>query len=104
MPIKVLGQATFGVDSSKSGAQSVSENTSCTETVALNNEGDPIAVALSAKITEKTLEVIVTGDDSLPEIGENFEDGTVVAITKTSSNTDFQRYSVTVKKWDGVGA
>lgn len=103
MAIKIIGQGTFGVDSTIEGAQSASENQTCNETVALNKDGEPMGVVLSNKTVEKTLEVLVTGEDTAPEIGAVYDGGTVTSVTLTSSNTDFRKYSVTIKTWGELG-
>lgn len=103
MAIKTIGKGTFGVDSSIDGAQSATENQSCSETVALDKNGEPMGVVLSNKTVEKTLEVLVTGDDSPPALGEVYDGGTVTGISLTSSNTDFRKYSVTIKTWGSLG-
>lgn len=103
MAIKIIGKGQFGTDSSIEGAQSASETRSVSENVALNKDGEPMGVVLSNKTVEKTLEVIVTGDDDVPEIGDIYDGGTVTNVTLNSSNTDFRKYSITVKTWGELG-
>lgn len=103
MAIKTIGKGLFGVDSTIDAAQSATEEHSCTETVALNKDGEPMGVALTNKVSTKTLEVLVTGEDSPPGIGESYDGGTVLGYSLTSSNTDFRKYSVTIKVWGELG-
>ena len=103
MAVKVIGKGTFGADSTIEGAQSVSENRTCNETVALDKNGEPLGVALSGENTEKTIEVLVTGDSEAPAIGSVYDGGTVTSVSLTSSNSDFRKYSVTVKTWGTLG-
>lgn len=102
MALKIIGKGKFGVDDSNTNAQSATETTSVTETLAMNKDGDIIGVALSAQTTEKTLEVLVT-DDAPPAIGDKIGSATVTQVELTSSNTDFQRYTVTTKDWGVTG-
>lgn len=104
MALKIIGKGAFGADSSNTGAQSVTETKSVTETLALNKDGDVIGVALTQETTEKTVEVIVTSDANVPAIGDTFDGGTVTQVEKNSSNTDFQRYTVTTKIWGSLSA
>lgn len=103
MAVKIIGKGQFGVDSTIDAAQSASENRSVSENVALNKDGEPMGVVLSNETVEKTLEVLVTGEDEAPAIGETYDGGTVTAVSITSSNTDFRKYSVTIKKWGSLG-
>lgn len=102
MALKVLGKGQFGADSSIEGAQSVTESESVSETTAKDKDGNIIGVALTEHTTEKTLEVLATDGDEPPAIAEEFEGGVVTSRSKTSSNSDFTRWSVTVKTWDGI--
>ena len=103
MAIKTIGKGLFGVDSTIDAAQSATENQSCSENVALNKDGEPMGVVLSNKSVEKTLEVLVTDEDTPPQIGETYDGGTVTAVSQTSSNTDFRKYSITIKVWGELG-
>lgn len=103
MAIKVIGKGMFGVDSTIDSAQSATESQSCSENVALNKDGEPIGVVLSNKSVEKSLEVLVTGDSEPPAIGETYDGGTVTAVSLSSSNTDFRKYSITIKTWGELG-
>lgn len=103
MAIKIIGKGRFGVDSTIEGAQSASENRTCSENVALNKDGEPMGVVLSNETVEKTLEVLVTGDDDAPALGEVYDGGTVTAVSLSSSNSDFRKYSITIKTWGELG-
>lgn len=102
MALKVIGKGSFGAQASSDMAQSVSVSESVTETTAKNSTGDIVGVALTEHVTETTIEVLATDGDEPPAIGEAYEGGVVTARSKTSSNTDFARWSVTVKTWDEI--
>lgn len=102
MALKVLGTGTFGVDATAELAQSASitENVDIVE--ATNKDGDVVGVALVKPSTEKTLEVLASEGDEPPAIGEAYEGGFVIGRTKNTVNSDFQRWSVTVRIWPEI--
>lgn len=100
---KVIGKGTFGADSSKSGAQSVTKNKSVTESVALDKDGEVIGVALSQETTETTYEILYSAEETIPKVGDTYEGGVVTAVSESSSNSDFRKFTVTVKVWGTVG-
>lgn len=102
MALKVIGKGKFGAESDEELAQSVSVSETVTETTAKNKDGDIVGVALSEHTTEKTIEVLATDGEEPPAIGAAFEGGVVTARSKSSSNTDFSRWSVTVKTWAAI--
>ncbi|MBQ7332033.1 MAG: hypothetical protein IJW39_02155 [Opitutales bacterium] len=102
MALKVIGKGTFGTEGTDENIQSVTASESVSEVTAKDKDGNVIGVALTEHVTEKTLEVLATGGSEPPAIGEAYEGGIVTARSKTSSNTEFSRWSVTVKTWDGV--
>lgn len=102
MALKVLGTGTFGAQASDTMAQSVNKSESVTETTAKNSTGDIVGVALTEHVTETTLEVLATGGSEPPSIGSTYEGGVVTARSIISSNTEFARWSVTVKTWDSI--
>jgi hypothetical protein len=88
--------------------QSSSKNNQAQEALALNNVGEPQAVAYFQKIQEMSFEVIIPEDESsFPEIGDIFTfDGLkyyVAAVSITENNTDFNRYSLTCKRFITAG-
>lgn len=100
---KIIGKGTFGADSSKSGAQSVTKNKSATESVALDKDGEVVGVALSQETTETTYEILYSAEETIPKVGDTYEGGVVTAVSESSSNSDFRKFSVTVKTWGSVG-
>jgi len=105
MAVIIKGKGTFGVQTATQDlAQSLNDATSTNETLAINASGEIVGVALSQKTREMTVEVLVDADSAEPEIGGSYAGltGVVTAFTKTSSNTDFARYSVTVKSWGAI--
>ena len=100
---KIIGKGTFGADSSKPGAQSVTKNKSATESVALDKDGEVVGVALSQETTETTYEILYSAEEAIPKVGDTYEGGVVTAVSESSSNSDFRKFSVTVKTWGSVG-
>lgn len=90
--------------------QSSSKNNQAQEALALNNVGEPVDAHYYQKISEMTFEVILPeqeSDSSIPEIGDIFTyDGKsyyVSAVTVTENNTDYNRYSLTCKRFTSAG-
>lgn len=101
----VKGTGKFGVSTATDTlAQSYSSAKSANETLAINSNGEVVGVALTQITNEQTVEVLVGTESAAPEIGGTYAGltGVVTGFTKTESNSDFQRYSVTVKTWDNV--
>lgn len=93
--VVILGDYDIGVDSEKTMAQSASVNLSGQEVRAIDKDGNVVGSVVTQITKERTVEVIVGTGDSVPKIGENFDDGKVISVSKNSSNSDFARYSVT---------
>lgn len=107
MAVIIKGKGAFGVSSAENAlTQSYSSNTNVNETLAISSTGEIVGVALSQKTNEQTVEVLVDGTASAPEIGGSYAGltGVVTGFTKSESNSDFQRYSVTVKQWDSISS
>lgn len=88
--------------------QSATETGSAQEALALNKSGEPVCAVYYQNISELALEVIIPdGVVDVPEIGKIVKYGSkayyVSAVTKTESNTDFRRYSITVKRFTKAG-
>jgi len=94
--------------SGKSGwlVQSSSKNNQAQEALALNNVGEPVKAHYYQKISEMTFEVILPEEESessIPEIGDIFTYDSksyyVSAVTVSETNTDFNRYTLTCKRF-----
>lgn len=88
--------------------QSSSKNNQAQEALALNNVGEPEVAHYYQKIQEMTFEVIIPEDESsFPEIGDVFtyenQKYYVAAVSITENNTDFNRYSLTCKRFITAG-
>lgn len=99
---------TFGtaIVAGKTGwlVQSFTKNKTAQEALALNNVGEPADVTYYQKVTEFSLDVIVPADESsFPEIGDVFTYENVKyfvsGVTITASNTDYERYSLSAKRF-----
>lgn len=105
MALKIIGKGSFGVeDATGEGGQSLTVSESCEEVTLKNKDGDFIGVALVSATTEKNYEIAATDGSEPPEIGKAFLEGIVTARTKTSGNSQFATWSVTVKKWGDLDA
>lgn len=92
--------------------QSASVTGSAQEALALDGKGEPVVAHYYQNIDERTLEVIIplNSDSTLPdvpEIGKVVKYGTeayyVSAVSQTETNTDFLRYSITMKRFTKAG-
>ena len=92
--------------------QSASVTGSAQEALALDGNGEPVVAHYYQNIDERTLEVIIplNSDSTLPdvpEIGKVVKYGTeayyVSAVSQTETNTDFLRYSITMKRFTKAG-
>jgi hypothetical protein len=88
--------------------QSATETGSAQEALALDKVGEPVVAHYYQNVAELALEVIIPdGTVDVPEIGKIVKYGDkayyVSAVTKTESNTDFRRYSITVKRFTKAG-
>ena len=88
--------------------QSTSVNKQAQEALALNNVGEPVTAHYYQKIDEMTFEVILPdGDSSIPEIGDVFTyEGVkyyVSNVAVTRPNTDYNRYTLTCKRFTTAG-
>ena len=88
--------------------QSATETGSAQEALALDKVGEPVVAHYYQNVAELALEVIIPdGVVDVPEIGKIVKYGSkayyVSAVTKTESNTDFRRYSITVKRFTKAG-
>lgn len=93
--------------------QNASETTSAQEALALDGDGAVCVAHYYQKVLEKTLEVIIPepaqGQEwDIPEVGDVVQYGTensnpvyyyVSGATRTETNTDFVRFSITVKRF-----
>lgn len=84
--------------------QSSSKNNQAQEALALRNDGEPVVAHYYQKVSEMSFEVILPdGDSSIPEIGDVFTyEGVkyyVSGVTMSQTNTDFNRYSLTCKRF-----
>lgn len=74
------------------------------EALALDENGEPVVAHYYQKINTNSFEAIIpTNESSIPEIGDIFQyDGVswyVASVTVTEQNTDFVRYSLSVKRF-----
>lgn len=90
--------------------QSSSKNNQAQEALALNNVGEPVVAHYYQKVSEMTFEVILPqeeSDSSIPQIGDIFTyDGKsyyVSAVSLSETNTDFNRYSISCKRFISAG-
>ncbi|MBO4513520.1 MAG: hypothetical protein J5746_12220 [Victivallales bacterium] len=98
---------TFGIATSAKAdwlMQSLTKNNQAQEALALNGAGEPVVAHYYQKVNENSFEAIIpTSESTIPEVGDIFTfDGKsyyVSAVTETQSNTDFVKYSLTVKRF-----
>lgn len=108
---------TFGIANGVEGhddwlVQNASKSTSAQEALALDKDGEPVYVHYYQKVQEMSFEVIIpegTSESDMPAVGEIFQYGKdksnnpiywyVSASTLSETNTDFQRYSLTCKRF-----
>ena len=89
--------------------QSSSKSNSSQEALALDNEGEPVIAHYYQKQSECTLEVVIPKNeiDDLPEIGKRVKYNGVgyyiSSVQITENNTDFVRYSVSLKRFIAHG-
>lgn len=108
----------FGVITSPSDAhkdwlvQSASVTGSAQTAMALNQTGEPVVLHTYQVVDERTLEVIIPLDASdnlpdVPEIGEIVKYGDeayyITAFSRTETNTDFVRFSITMQRFPHSG-
>ena len=84
--------------------QSTTFSNQAQEALALNESGNVAAYHYYNKTSEVTFDVIIpSNESSMPEIGDVFTYNSVryvvAALTVTHSNTDFVKYSLTVKRF-----
>lgn len=83
--------------------QGETDNNTAQEALALDNDGEPVVAHYYQRIKEKSVEAIVPVGDDVPEVGKPFSwRGTyyyVASSTKTGSNTDFTKWSLTIKRF-----
>ena len=89
--------------------QSSSKSNSSQEALALSNEGEPVVAHYYQRVSECTLEVVIPTNEvgDLPEIGKpvlyNGLGYYISAVSITENNTDFNRYSVSLKRFMKYG-
>jgi hypothetical protein len=90
--------------------QSASQSGSAQEALALNEEGEPVQVHYYQNVAERTLEVIIPKDDEsdqIPEVGEVVSYAGkayyVASASTTETNTDWVRYSISLKRFTKAG-
>lgn len=84
--------------------QNDSENNSAQEHLALNEDGEPVVMHFTQRVSEVPLEVLIPESESqVPEVGSIFtlkgKKWYVSAINKVSTNQDFTRYSINCKRF-----
>lgn len=84
--------------------QSASVNGSAQEALALNEVGEPVVAHYYQNVDEKTLEVIIPdGETDIPEVGKIVKYAGkawyVASASTTETNTDFRRYSISLKRF-----
>lgn len=84
--------------------QESSKNNQAQEALALDNSGEPKAIAFYQKVLEMSFTVIIPdSESSFPEIGDIFTyDGKsyyVSGVQRSETNTDFNRYTLTCKRF-----
>lgn len=102
---------TFGIANGVEGhddwlVQNASKSTSAQEALALDKDGEPKVAHYYQKVQEMSFEVIIpdgTSESDIPAVGSVFSYGGkywyVSASTLSETNTDFQRYSLTCKRF-----
>lgn len=116
-----MAKYTFGVaaltgDKADWLVQNASKSTSAQEAMALNENGEPEAYHVYQKVEEMSFEVIIPNDVSesdIPAVGDVFQYGKdknnndlfwyVSSSQLSATNTDFQRYSLTAKRFVEAG-
>ena len=93
--------------------QSASVTGSAQEAMALGTDGNPVCVHYYQVQDERAMEVIIPAEESfIPEIGQVVKYGNeayyVSSVSKTETNTDFIRFSISMKRFphsgeDGTG-
>lgn len=109
MAIIIIGSgAKFGADQTAGfggeNTQGTTSTKSSQESQALNAEGAIIAVALTQIQEEISVDALLTDGTTPPSIGDTLGGGFVSGVTVTTSNTDFQKISVTIKKYADINA
>lgn len=103
MAVILLGKGKFGADKTLGSfaemTQSTTKNSTANETQALDADGAIVGIALTQVGDEITVEALLTDQTQPPEIGDTIAGGYVSNVSVTTSNTDFQRVSVTIKKY-----
>lgn len=88
--------------------QSASVTGSAQTAMALGTDGEPVVLHTYQVVDERVMEVIIPSDESyIPEIGEIVKYGTeayyITAFSKTETNTDFVRFSITMQRFPHSG-
>ena len=84
--------------------QNASVSGSAQEALALDEQGEPVVAHYYQNVDEMTFEVIIPeGDNDVPEVGKIVKyDGKawyVASASLTQTNTDFVRYSISLKRF-----
>ena len=84
--------------------QSSTKTNEAEEALARDESGEPLVAHYYGKICTNSFEAIIpTDESSVPEIGDIFSYGGkswyVSGVTVTETNTDFVRYSLSVKRF-----
>lgn len=87
--------------------QSASVNGSAQEALALNEKGEPVYAHYYQNVDEKTLEVIIPeAEKDIPKVGKVVKYAGkawyVSSASTTETNTDFVRYSISLKRFTNV--
>lgn len=96
-----LAEGTFGL------LQNFTENNTSDEAVAQNAVGDVAAQEVYNEVTEITCEYVFDTETTAPVQGDTIVVGSdtykVMSTTKTESNTDYTKLSLTLKRYTAVG-
>lgn len=84
--------------------QNASVSGSAQEALALDNVGEPVVAHYYQNVDEMTFEVIIPeGETDIPEVGKivkyNGKAWYVASASTTETNTDFVRYSISLKRF-----
>ena len=104
-----MADYTFGIATPIESAysewliQSETHNTNAQEALALNNSGEPVKAHYYQRTDEMSLEAIVPTGSTPPVVGGTFKYNSkvyyVTGATQTLSNSDFEKYSISAKRF-----
>lgn len=99
---KVIGPVEFS--GGTGNEQSYTKTQSAQEVIARAADGTIVGVALLPEPEEITKEVLVGAGETPPNVMDEVDGGVVTNVTETGSNSDFRKYSVTIKLYGVAGS